>query len=210
MDVVLTVLGLALALAVIAALAAVIAVLLGLRSLKKRNRVSPDLPSEAPLTWMASPASAARLHRRLRSAAAVARMIQVRHAGDPTPPGQVELAARIEQEAVSVDRHLAVVGRLAPTERKRLLRQLGAEVSGIEQVVSRLSVQDARSGATARLPHETSAIADLSDRLDLLEAARQEIDAAEAGSGLHSPSSIDDRTAPPSLEPHRRPRRSRS
>ena len=49
------------------------AVGLAMWQLHRRNRVSPRTPTAAPITWLASPQRASRLHRRLRAAVATAR-----------------------------------------------------------------------------------------------------------------------------------------
>jgi hypothetical protein len=172
-------------------LALLIAVLLTMRSLHRRNRVSPDQRSGAPLVWLSSPTRPARLHRRLRSAVAVARMI----AGRATAGGQLsrsaELAYELEAEAVSIDRHLPIVARLAPRERTLALRRLAEQVNEIERLVSRLSLLDAQEHAPARMGHHGSAMDELARRLDALEAARAELRTIDAAAGLESPSRLE-------------------
>lgn len=209
MDVLLTALAVALGLTVVLGVIAVLTVLFGWRRFKKRNRISPDHATDAPLTWMYSPVLAARLHRRLRSAVAVARVIQGRHAGDPTPPGHVALAEGAEQQALAVGQQLTVVGHLAPVERRRMLNHLGAEVARIEQLVSRLSRIDADAGAPALLGHEPRATQDLFDKLELLDEARREVAATEKDAGLRSPSPLPDPGPSPAPAPRSRTRRAR-
>ncbi len=165
----------------------VVAVMLGLRALRRRNRVSPDRPSEAPIPWMWSPAMAARLHRRLQAAVSVARMVVRRHGRETTRPPVVDLAADLEREAVALDAHIAVVGRLHPSERRRVLPRLIADVARVEQLTSRLSLLDARMSASARLHHDPGAMEQLAIQLDTLEAAHRELGATEAAVGLHAP-----------------------
>ncbi len=177
-------------------LAIVIAVMLVLRSLRRRNRVSPDRPSEAPTSWMWSPAMAARLHRRLQAAVAVARMVARRHAREPGRPPVVDLAADLEREAVALDAHLAVVGRLHPSERRRVLPRVMADVARVEQLTSRLSLLDARVSASARLPHHPGAMEELALQLETLEAAHRELGATDAAVGLHPPGGLVAQPAP--------------
>ena len=140
---VLAILAVLLGFAVLSGLAVLVAVLLAIRSLHRRNRVSPDQRSAAPLVWLSAPSRPARLHRRLRSAVAVARMI----AGRATAGGQLsrtaELAYELEAEAVSIDHHLPIVARLAPRERTLALRRLAEQVNEVERLVSRLSLLEA-------------------------------------------------------------------
>lgn len=171
-------------------LAAVVAVMLVLRALRRRNRVSPDRPSDAPIPWMWSPAMAARLHRRLQAAVALARMVARRHLRDAGRPPVVDLAADLEREAVALDAHIAVIGRLHPTERRRVLPRLIADVARVEQLTSRLSLLDARVSASARLHHHPGAMEELAIQLETLEAAHRELGATEADVGLHAPTPL--------------------
>ena len=176
------VLGFLLGSALLAGVALLVACLLTMRSLRRRNRVSPKQPSDAPMIWLSAPSRPARLHRRLRSAAAVARMVAERSDGSRT----TELAREIEGQALSIDRHLPVVARLAPKERTQALRQLTAQVNEVERLVSRLSLLDAGDQAPPRLGADGSAMEELARQLDTLEAARAELRTIDADAGLES------------------------
>jgi hypothetical protein len=182
----LVVLGVLLGFAALSGLAVLVAMLLVLRSLRHRNRVSPDQRSDAPIVWLSAPSRPARLHRRLRSAVAVARMI----AGRATAGGQLsrtaELAYELEAEAVSIDRHLPIVARLAPRERTLALRRIGEQVNEVERLVSRLSLLEAENSSPARMRHHGSAMQELARQLDALEAARAELRTIEADAGLET------------------------
>jgi hypothetical protein len=97
-----------------------------------------------------------------------------------------ELAFELEAEALSIDRHLPVVARLAPRERTLALRQLARQVGDVERLVSRLSLLDAGDHSPARLGHDGSAMEELARQLDTLEAARAELRTIEADAGLTS------------------------
>jgi hypothetical protein len=171
-------------------LAFLVALLLGLRSLRRRNRVSPDQPSGAPIVWLSAPSRAARLHRRLRAAVAVARMIADRSTAGGRLSRTAELAYELEAEAVSIDRHLPIVAHLAPRERTLALRRLAEQVNEVERLVSRLSLLDADERAPTRLGHHGSAMEELARQLDALEGARAELRTIEAVAGLLSPSRL--------------------
>ena len=200
MDVLLTVLGVALALVVVAALVTLLAILLGMRSLKRRNRVSPEQPSPAPVTWLASPAATARLHRRLRSAVSVSRMVVARHAGDRDPAKVAELARTCEAKAVALDHQLAAVANLASADRRRFVAQIAADVREVEVAVSRLSVLDADAAAPARLGHQASEMQALAEQLEHLEAARREVRELDEAAGLAAPAP---RPSAPQVDPSR-------
>jgi hypothetical protein len=158
--------------------------LVALHRLKRRNRVSPDQPSGVPLVWLSAPTRPARLHRRLCSAAAVARMVAERATAGGRLSRAAELAFEVEAEALMIDRHLPVVARLAPRERTLALRHLAGQVNELERLVSRLSLLDAGDHSSARLGHHGTAMEQLAQQLDALEAARAELRTIEAGAGL--------------------------
>ena len=183
---VLAVLAVLLGFAVLSGLAVLVAVLLALRSLHRRNRVSPDQRSAAPLVWLSTPSRPARLHRRLRSAVAVARMIAARATAGGHLSRTAELAYELEAEAVSIDHHLPIVARLAPRERTLALRRLAEQVNEVERMVSRLSLLEAEGHAPARMSHHGTAMQELARQLDALEAARAELRTIEADAGLET------------------------
>lgn len=159
-----------------------LAVWLSARTLNRRNRVSPTAPSPAPLTWLGAPSAAARLHRRLRSAVAVARASSAVTA--TTAPHLSELAEDLERQAVLLDSHLALVARLAPQERRTRMAALGQEVRKVEQVASQVSMMAAQTRAPLLGAGQHSALDDLSEKLDVLEAARGEVADVESAAGL--------------------------
>jgi hypothetical protein len=182
----LVVLMILLGVALVAALCVLVPLLLTVRSLRRRNRVSPDHRTDAPIVWLSAPSRAARLHRRLRSATTVARMIADRSTAGGRLSRTAELAYELEAEALTIDRHLPVVARLAPRERTLALRDLAAQVAQVERLVSRLSLLEADDRAPARLGHHGTAMEELSRSLDALEAARAELRTLDAASGLDS------------------------
>jgi hypothetical protein len=136
-------------------------------------RIRPSTRSAVPTSWLASTASAARLHRRLRQAAALARTATLRD------PALAPLVADLEDEAIALEPHLlaaAAAGRAGRDAR----HALGDQVTAIESVARRL----ATSPCAALPPGRPDALVDLTERLDALEAARAEIDLIEARAGL--------------------------
>jgi hypothetical protein len=117
-------------------------------------------------------------------------MVARRHAREVAPPPVAELAANLEREAVALDSHLAVIGRLHTSERRRVLPRLIADVARVEQLASRLSLLDARASASARLHHHPGAMEELAIQLETLEAAHRELGATEAAVGLHAPAGL--------------------
>ena len=176
-EVLLVVLGVFLAWVLISVLAVYVAV----RRLKRRNRVSPAVPCDAPVRWLCTPSRAAMLHRRLRRS-----VYAVRQVRGPA----AELAADLEAHAVAVDRHLVLAARAPMAPRQRLLREVAAQVDDIESLTERVL-----SAAAAPLQPGPERLAVLAERLDTLEAAQAEIAALEEAAGL-PPSSHHERRLP--------------
>jgi hypothetical protein len=144
---------------------------LAVRSVRRRNRVSPRVPTSAPAGWLWSPGTGAQLHRRLRrcvvSARAAVGALPRRAAGSPVLGGLVE---QLESEACAVDRHLVAAGRCPPAPRRRLLHEAHAEVVRIEGLTERI-LRMARTWPLAGAP----APVPLRERLDALEGAVGEV-----------------------------------
>lgn len=135
--------------------------------LRRRNRVDPRIATHAPLWWLWSVGRCARLHRRLRSAVAHARL-------RPTARRDT-LVAGLTAYACALDQRLVFAGRAPLAIRVTLLGPLAAEVVQVEHLAARLS--GAVSGQMpGPAPRGLEAIA---ERLDALEAARRDLDALD-------------------------------
>ena len=151
--------------------------------LRRRNRVSPSVRSEAPVLWLWSPTRPARLHRRLQKAVAAARYglgLGHRRRARSSSEQLQELVDDLERQAVAVDRQVVVASRCPATVRNRLLRALSDQTSDIEHLVER--VLEAASAAAGDPP--PAALARMGERLDALESARDELARLEAAAGL--------------------------
>ena len=163
------------------ALMALSSVALGLAlwRLGRRNRLHPATPTPAPITWLVSPQRPARLHRRLQAAVVTANHrepARSRRRGRKAPTTSVDdLVQELVREAAAVDQQLVVAARAPRRVRVRLLGVCDPQVAQIERVAARLAVL-----ASADARPAGAAIAALEDRLDALEAARQEIADLEA------------------------------
>ncbi|HEX7165647.1 MAG TPA: hypothetical protein VF230_01575 [Acidimicrobiales bacterium] len=152
------------------------AVAIGIHLLRLRNRVSPAVPSMAPLHWMWSVRLAARLHRRLQGSVAAVRLAIAPTVTSGLGLGLDDVAAELEGRAVELDRQLVVASRAASRSRTRMLRELGAEVRELEAIGER-TVRLTRAWAGAE-PSERG-LAAVRDRLDALEGALRELDGIE-------------------------------
>jgi len=160
----------ALAVLTVAALAtAAVGVLGALWALRRRNRVHPRHRSAAPLTWLASPAAAARAHRQLRGAVALTR--------SGVAPALADQAAELGRHAVGLDAELVHAARLPRPHRRQRVRALQAHVLVVERTAVQL-VDLSRRPATPCPPAPTDELARLAERVGLVAAARDELAAA--------------------------------
>lgn len=175
----------------VSVLVAVLAAWLGARALQRRNRVSPDVATPAPTSWLGAPGAGARLHRRLRTAVAVARSAS---AAAPSAPHLGELTAELEGEAVALDTHLVIASRIPGKQGRAQLAALARQVRQIEQVASQVSLLAAQSQAPLVGRDQGSALDDLARQLDRLEQARHEVAEVETAAGVQRVSPYADPT----------------
>jgi hypothetical protein len=150
-----------------------------LRRARRSNRVTPAVPSPAPLWWRWSPSGPATLHRRLQAAA---------FAVDPARPdtglvpsvGTDELRADVVTAALHTDATLAALRR-APARVRRIERTHAAQrVAAIEQVCARLHERPAplppvRALVARNAPPPDGDLVALLERVQHLEAGRAEV-----------------------------------
>jgi hypothetical protein len=146
-----------------------------MRSLIRANRVAPGRRSAAPLSWLASPRRAARLHRRLRRAVTASNFAVGTMAPAAIPLGEV--AGELVQRAVSLDDWLVATLGLHPEARRYRLAQLTAEVREIEVSAARVHQLCSDWRRCLDQATETTAVGlpDLHQRLDAVEAALREL-----------------------------------
>ncbi len=159
-----------------------------LHALSVRNRVVAGRPSPAPLTWLVSVELPARLHRRLRLAAG---LVRAAGGGDGDDLGLADVRRQLEDRAVELDHQLVLAARAPKATRRRMLRELQAEIAELERLAER-SVRMARAWRGAA-PSERG-LASVRERLELLEAALHELDGVDVTT-----------FAPPRPTPVRRP-----
>jgi len=146
----------------------------------RRHRVHPKVPTPAPLTWMADPRTAARLHRRLAKVGHTAgdvaddhRVPQKKLRKPVEQPEMVALAEELRQQAVNLDVEVARTAGLPTAVRRSHLAHLASSVSQAEFACVRLvsvSIQ-------ARTP---SVLAGSTDQDDITQVAGQVERLAEA------------------------------
>jgi hypothetical protein len=156
---------------------------------ERRNRVSPAVRSPAPVSWLWSPRSTARLHRRLQAAVADIQLAPSRRSHHAGPASVDDLRRELEYQAVELDHHLVIVARHPRRRRHSLVQALDGQVTEIESLSVRLSRLSARPEGTpasgwdvTRQPPEV--LSEIARQLDLLDAAQEELTAIERAAGL--------------------------
>lgn len=146
-------------------------------SLRRRNRVSATTKTPAPVTWLVSPRSAARMHRRLRNALTSARVAYAPAVGEAHPQ-LPDLALTLEREAVLTDELLVAASTSPRPHRRRSLQPLQAQVTEIERLAHQIAHTARRVGPSA-LPQAADGLRDVADQLEALRAAQAEVEAVE-------------------------------
>lgn len=156
---------------------------LGVSSLRRANRVVPTRSATtAPLRWLWSPSPAALLHRRLRSACALAGSVEgtlprrrwSKRRNEPVSDAITSLAQEVLQEAVALDRQLLSTSLLPRgIPRAQALSALEYQVGGIEDAARRVHQLATRRAQLAR-PAGPAPLS-LDERIGAMEAALGEL-----------------------------------
>ena len=167
-----------------------VAVGLGLWALGRHNRVSTAHPTAAPLTWLWSPSTTARLHRRLRTAASWVEPA-------PTTTAHDHLRERLVGQALALDLALVRASGAPRRHRRPIVRRLGGEVAEVERLAVRVHGLTrpgdvAATGWPSADPTVADHLADLRHHLDLLDAAHDELSDVERLAGLGDPPDLPD------------------
>jgi len=158
--------------------------------MRRRHRISPKVPTAAPLTWLADPRAPARLHRRLahvgRTATAIAQdhraAKRIRRPAEPTPIATIALDLR--HQAVRIDHEVARVALLVPAARRLPLQRLGAAVADLEQASARLASLSAEVRTPPVLATDAGDITDVAAQVDRLTEAHRILLQLDEQSGL--------------------------
>jgi len=156
--------------------------------LQKANRVSPAMRSPAPIVWLWSPRQPARLHRRLRTATHEIHLAPTRRSRDVPSLSVDDLRRELEYQAVELDHHLVAATRHPKAQRRSLLRQLQGQVAEVERLsirLSRMTRDPSRPSSGWELSTEPpEVLAHISQQLDLLDQAQEELTEIERAAGL--------------------------
>jgi hypothetical protein len=157
--------------------------------LQKRNRVSPAVKSPAPIHWLVSPGQTARLHRRLQGAVTDIHLAPTRRTRRAAAASSVdEMRRELEYQAVELDYHLVIAARHTRAQRRPLVASLDAQVTQVEMLSARLSRLSRPAGQFSSgwdaVDQPPEVLARLSQQLDHLDAANDELTQIERASGL--------------------------
>src|SRR5262245_46870927 len=134
--------------------------------LKKKNRVSPDVKTDAPLTWLGSPARSARLHRRLRTVVTTLRAVPAQ--GADTRGSRKKVCIELEQHAVALDEWLRWTSRAPGRVRRDHYDEIERQVGQIEGLAIRLSRMTPAAPGPRHAAERRDILADISQQIDVL------------------------------------------
>ena len=174
--------------AIIVALCA--AAMLVRHRVQRHHRVDPKVATEAPLTWVADPRAAARLHRRLakvgHAATAVAddhRLPKKRLRTAEQPP-MVAVAEDLRHQAVRLDREVTRVAMLAPQARRQPLAELATAVADTERACAQLVSLSAEIRTPPVLVTDDADITSVAAQVERLTEAHRQLLQLDADAGL--------------------------
>jgi hypothetical protein len=141
------------------------------RQLRRTNRVAHRTPTPAPVVWLWSPSTQARLHRRLQVAVAPIDPDGT-GSGLPAAPETDALRRGLTDQAAGLDAWLAWSARARPRSVRRAhLRAAALQVAVTEDLAQRLAGRPG-NGAGRRAEGE---LVGLAERIQALEEARAEL-----------------------------------
>lgn len=167
--------------------------------INRRHRVHPKVPTPAPITWLADPRAAARLHRRLAKVGHTAgdvaddhRLPQKKLRRAVEQPEMVALAEELRQQAVNLDVQIARTSTLPTAVRRQHLAQLAASVSEAEFACIRLVSVSAQSrshavlanGVAGQAPGGAVDVTDVAGQVERLAEAHRILQQLDERAGL--------------------------
>lgn len=133
---------------------------------KRGQQISPGTPSAVPLGWAGAHTPEAKLHRRLGKAMSGLR------AATEDDPLVVANAQVVEREALKIEKQLVAASMMAERLKGPAIDELSTAVDQIENVSAQLIQRSAELSSG----DVQAQLAELSERLDLLDQARAELD----------------------------------
>lgn len=176
--------------------------------LKRRHRVDPKVATAAPLTWLADPRAAPRLHRRLAHVGRLAGRVADDHRPAkrlgrraPEAPPLVDVATALQAQAVALDARLARVALLAPAARRAALHEVEVAVGELERTAAQLAQLSTQVLTPPVLAWEAEGVVDLAGQVERLAAAHRALLELDERNGLvpAPPTAPTTAPAPPSV-----------
>jgi len=137
---------------------------------KRGQQIAPGTPSSVPLGWSGAHTPEAKLHRRLGKAMSGLRAATE---DDALVLANVEV---VEREALKIEEQLVAASMMADRLKGPAMDELGAAVDQIENVSAQLIQRSAELSSG----DVQAQLAELSERLELLDQARAELDESPA------------------------------
>lgn len=171
---------------------ACLVLLIARQRVQRHHRVDPSVPTEAPLSAMVDPRAAARLHRRLaRIGTSTTTIIDAARpkrrrdrTGDLAPVASV--AHDLRAKAVALDLQVTRLAVLAPSARRQPMVEVHRQVAEIEAAAAQLVAIDAHARAPRGVSQNDVGLWDITQRVDRLAQAHQELIDLETDAGLVS------------------------
>lgn len=171
------------------------------------NQVSPRNRSNAPLTWLWSPARPARLHRRLRSDIQSLTLVAPGAQKDSRVQTESSLGIdaihqELENQAVTIDHKVVAASHLPRAPKRIALNHLEDQAAQLEALTKRLIRLHHERNSFISEPSTAMAedpLHEIDEKLELLESAHEEIASFERSLSL-SPESMLNSPIPKSQE----------
>lgn len=155
--------------------------LLARQRVQRHHRVDPSIPTDAPLTALVDPRTPARLHRRLARVGTLTSAViddhtpRSRRRRQAKPSTLASLAEELRAQAVMLDQQVSRLAYLVPAARGSSLLQVQHNVSEIEAASARLVALSTQARAPRGLDTDDSSVSEISQRLDRLAEAHQQL-----------------------------------
>ena len=175
------------------------------RRVRRKVRVLPTVASRAPLSWSYSPGLAASQHRRLRTAAAIARVTGDRSDTQGWVNSEFPALVRaLQEEAAHIETQLIRVSSATGRARRQLLEPVTKRIDAYETTVARL-VATADDWSSCTQVNASGVMSRVEERIEAVRRSTEEIRLAEGPASLTppplSPPTRDNRTALTAREP---------
>ena len=167
-----------------------LALLMARSRVQQRHRVDPAIPTDAPLSWLVDPRTPARLHRRLARVGTLATTV----ADDHQPRGRrrrrsepsllANTATDLRAQAVALDLQVSRLALLTPGARRAPMVEVHRRVADVEAAASRLIALSTQARAPRGLDSDDSTLAEITQRVDRLAQAQEELLAIDADARL--------------------------